>query len=78
MKILERTMKTLHQQLNDFMGSNLPIEQPTYNQSTISVVQIFQHGLGSAIQDGVIRLSDRQQLQKLSDAHAHVSNNMGN
>lgn len=77
-RTLEQTMKTLHQQLNDFMGSSLSIEHPTYDQRTISVVRIFQHGLGSAIQDGVIRLSDRQQLQKLSDAHARVSNNMGN
>jgi hypothetical protein len=77
-RTLERVMKTLHQQLNDFMGSDLQLSHPTYDRRTIGVVQIFQHQIGSDIQDGIARSSDRQQLQKLSDAHAHSSNNMGN
>lgn len=77
-RTLERVMKTLHQQLNDFMGASLELAHPTYDRRTIGVVQIFQHQIGSDIQDGIARISDRQQLQKLSDAHAHSSNNMGN
>jgi hypothetical protein len=71
-------MKTLHQQLNDFMGANLQLERPTYDRRTIEVVRIFQHQIGAATQDGIARLSDRQQLQQLTDSHSHSSNNMGN
>ncbi|MER3434789.1 MAG: hypothetical protein C4288_15545 [Leptolyngbya sp. ERB_1_1] len=77
-RTLERVMKTLHQQLNEFMGANLQRERPIYGRRTIEVVRIFQHQIGAAIQDGIARQSDRQQLQKLTDSHSHSSNNMGN
>jgi peptidoglycan hydrolase-like protein with peptidoglycan-binding domain len=77
-RTLARTMKALHQQLNDFMGLDLLIVRPTYDRRTIGVVQIFQHQIGSATQDGIARKSAWQQLQKLSDSHSRSSDNMGN
>lgn len=77
-RTLQRVMKTLHQQLNEFMGADLRLAHPTYDRRTIGVVQIFQHQIGAAIQDGIARTSDRQQLQKLSDSNSRSSNNMGN
>ncbi|MBW4422496.1 MAG: peptidoglycan-binding protein [Myxacorys californica WJT36-NPBG1] len=77
-RTLQRVMKTLHQQLNEFMGADLELAHPTYDRRTIGVVQIFQHQIGAAIQDGIARTSDRQQLQKLIDSHSRSSNNMGN
>ncbi len=62
-------METLHMELNQVMGSNIPVGEPFYGPLTIAVVQDFERVNGDFAIDGVASLPVRQLLYQQANAN---------
>jgi peptidoglycan hydrolase-like protein with peptidoglycan-binding domain len=66
-------METLHMELNQVMGSEIPAGEPFYGPMTIAAVQSFERAKGFFAIDGVASLLVRQALYQ--QANANVARN---
>ncbi|WZF18474.1 hypothetical protein WKK05_03700 [Nostoc sp. UHCC 0302] len=62
---LEDEINSIHEELNQLLGTNIPLDQPFYGQITINTVQQFQRNYTNPV-DGLASLTVCEELYMIA------------